>query len=284
MEHGHIPRPAHRIHTGQQHREISAHAAVEAGCAGVSLHERRVEGDAAGNAGQLADRHADHERDVAGAGHGDHRLRSNRAGVGNEGAGGRERQRRRVFHVPEGLTAEIDRKRAVLMIAQHLRKLDLVGNPRMIKATQTGSQFERSRAAQPCADLLYPFHIGNGAFHGKNEIVVYIVGFQRGKGTASTRRVGKGHALRRSYDSGLLGDMDAVGRAAGAVPFKPVFQADHLQSKRPHPFGCDLCFPLLVKYPPVRRDNNGQQKNSKSFSDLLLSLTAGVRRIFSFLG
>ena len=132
----HVTRPANRICAGSQRWKIPAHVAVHADFAVVGFHERRVQRDAVGDSVQFNNAHVHHEGDFSGAIHRDDRFGIDAAGVGDERAGGRHGDRRHIFLIPEGLAAEVHRKRPVWISPQNLFKRDLIHDPGKIKAAR----------------------------------------------------------------------------------------------------------------------------------------------------
>lgn len=150
--------------------------------------------------------------------HRDDRFGIDAAGIIDECAGGRYGDLRHILLIPERLAAEIDGEGPVFVIAQDFGKLDLVRHAGMIKATRTSDQPQRSSTLEPRADFVDAAQIPNRTFHGKNEIVVYIVGFQRRERAAPGGDIRKRRPLGRTDHAGLRGDVDAVIRALDAVP------------------------------------------------------------------
>ncbi len=219
----HIPRPAHSILSRQQRREIAAHAAIHGCAAGICLHERRVKRDAVRDL-QFRDGHAHHERGLAAAVHGDHWLGKHAAGVGDERSRGGQGNLLYACLIPEGLASEIDRKRAMRIPSQDLLKGNLIDNPSLIKATLPVGEGDCTAAPEPRGNGRDARRVGDEAACREQQIIVYIVAFQRGQTARPSRHIREGYPLGGKCDGRLLRHMDAIFRAAHTVPFKPVVQ------------------------------------------------------------
>ena len=120
------------------------------------------------------------------------------------------------------LAAEIDRETAVRLSPQNAVKGNLVDDPRIIKAALPVGKGDCAAAAQPRGDFVQSAHVGNEAGRRERQVAVHGVALQRGQAAAAAGNVGKGHALGRERDGGMLGDVNAVFRTFHAVPLEPV--------------------------------------------------------------
>ena len=121
----------------------------------------------------------------------------------------------------------INRKTNERIFIKDLGKGNLIDDPGIIKAALTVGKGDRAAALQVCGYFVDPRHVRDDALGGENHVIIDVLALKRRQSARASGHIRKRHALSRNGDIRLCQHMNAVLRAAHAVPGKPVEHMNH---------------------------------------------------------